>query len=230
MQTSEQSASEPYKSLSSKVAMAVREALQANPEIRLGLPTGATPTGTYKILSEWSRAEEIDFSRSACFGLDEYIEGPEKDSFRRYLYEHLYKNTDIQDTHRFSPLFHDDYDGLIEHWGGLDLTLLGIGTNGHIAFNEPGTPLDSWTHCVWLTDATIQANKKYFSDGANIPQHAVTMGLRTILSSKKIILMASGERKREILERALKGPVTQDVPASFLQLHKDVAVYADFAT
>lgn len=216
-------------SLSLRVATIIRQAIAGNPDIRLGLPTGATPTGTYQILADWSRVGDIDWSQARSFGLDEYIEGPEKDSFRRYLYEHLYKHTNIEDTRRFCPLFHDDYDGLIESQGGLDLTILGIGTNGHIAFNEPGTPLDSWTHCVSLTEATIQANKKFFSDPQNMPQHAVTMGLRTILSSKKLILMASGERKRAILERALHGPVIPEVPASFLQMHPDVLVCTDFS-
>lgn len=219
---------EPYRALSESVAQIVKEQLLANPHSRLGLPTGATPTGTYAVLAGWSQNEEMSWQDARCFGLDEYIEGPECDSFRRYLYENLYKHTDVRDAHRFSPFFHDDYDALIAQQGGLDLTLLGIGTNGHIAFNEPGTPLDSWTHCVSLTEATIQANKKFFSDPANMPKHAVTMGLRTILSSKKIVLIASGERKRGILEKAFRGPVSSDVPASFLQLHANVFVLTDF--
>jgi glucosamine-6-phosphate deaminase len=228
MQPQEKCALESYQALSQQVATIIRQAIAANPHVKLGLPTGATPTLVYEILADWSRLEEIQWENVRCFGLDEYIEGPEKDSFRRYLYEHLYKHADIQDTHRFNPLFHDDYDWLIAQQGGLDLTVLGIGTNGHIAFNEPGTPLDSWTHCVSLTEATIAANKKFFSDPHDMPQHAVTMGLRTILASKKIVLMASGERKRAILEQAMHGPVCIEVPASFLQLHENVLVLTDF--
>lgn len=228
MHSTEKSVLDSYRALSERVATIIRQAMAADPQIKLGLPTGATPTLVYEILSGWSRNEEMDWTRARCFGLDEYVEGPEKDSFRRYLYEHLYKNTNVLDTHRFNPLFHDDYDQLIAQQGGLDLTVLGIGTNGHIAFNEPGTPLDSWTHCVSLTEATIAANRKFFSDPNNMPQHAVTMGLRTILASKQIVLMASGERKRHILDKAMHGPVCVEVPASFLQLHENVLVLTDF--
>jgi glucosamine-6-phosphate deaminase len=122
----------------------------------------------------------------------------------------------------------DDYDGLIASEGGLDLTLLGIGTNGHIAFNEPGTPLNSWTHSILLTESTRKANQSYFDESTSVPYRAVTMGIQTILSSKKLILIVSGEKKRAILERALLGEVDRNIPASYLSLHPHVTVLTDF--
>jgi glucosamine-6-phosphate deaminase len=115
---------------------------------------------------------------------------------------------------------------LIASVGGLDLTILGIGQNGHIAFNEPGTPLWSWTHSIWLTESTLQANAEFFK--GTPPTKAVTMGIQTILGSKKLILMATGKKKANILARALRGPVTPEVPASFLQKHKNLLVMTDF--
>lgn len=219
---------EPYSTLSLRVAEAVRDQVIRKPESILGLPTGRTPTGVYRLLSRWSKEGEIDWSRVQCFGLDEYFDADEAESFRRYLENNLYRNTNIRPELRHNPLFVDNYDQAIAHAGGLDLTVLGIGKNGHIAFNEPGTPLQSWTQCVYLTESTRQANAEFFKRSGKIPSKAVTMGIQTILSSRKIILMVSGKQKKGILARALQGPITPEVPASFLQLHKDVAVMTDF--
>lgn len=218
---------EPYTTLSMRVAEAVKGELLKNPDAVIGLPTGRTPTGAYRVLSQWSQEGQLDWSRATTFGLDEYIDSDESTSFRRYLETNLYKSTNIRPEKRFNPLFVDNYDRLIEDVGGLDLTILGIGKNGHIAFNEPGTPLDSWTHSITLTESTRQANAEFFK-AQQVPTRATTMGLRTILGSRRIILMVSGKQKKEILERALKGPITEDVPASFLQTHSSVSVMADF--
>jgi glucosamine-6-phosphate deaminase len=134
----------------------------------------------------------------------------------------------VKSENLFNPRQVDNYDLLIEQEGGLDLTLLGIGTNGHIAFNEPGTPLDSWTHSVLLTESTRRANQAYFSQATSVPHKAITMGIRTILSSKKLILIVSGEKKRDILERALLDEVNPQIPASYLSLHPHVTVLTDF--
>jgi glucosamine-6-phosphate deaminase len=217
---------EPYATLSIRVAELVREQLRRKPDSKLGLPTGRTPTDTYAVLSEWTKQGEINWERATAFGLDEYYDVDESVSFRRYLETNLYNNVNLPKESRFSPIFSDDYDGLIAARGGLDLTILGIGQNGHIAFNEPGTPLNSWTHSIWLTESTLQANAEFFK--GRFPTNAVTMGIQTILGSKKLILMASGKNKKSILVQALRGPITPDVPASFLQLHPDVTVMTDF--
>ncbi len=217
---------DPYTALSLRIAEVVRDQLRRKPNSCLGLPTGRTPTGCYKILSDWTREGSIDWSQARAFGLDEYYDVDESVSFRGYLEANLYRNINLPAEARHNPLFADNYDGLISQSGGLDLTILGIGTNGHIAFNEPGTPLSSWTHGVLLTESTRTANAEFFKD--QIPTKAVTMGISTILNSKQIILAVSGKQKKAIIEQALSGPVTAQVPASFLQLHNNVVVISDF--
>jgi glucosamine-6-phosphate deaminase len=149
-------------------------------------------------------------------------------TFEFFLEQNLLRNTNLPRGSRFNPRHYDNYDSVISHHGGLDLTVLGIGSNGHIAFNEPGTIKQSWTHCLSLTESTREANKSYFGGQPRVPKQAITMGIETILSSKKLILIASGERKRAILERALLGPTDENVPASFLSLHPHVTVITDF--
>lgn len=219
---------DPYSALSLRVAEVVRAQLEQKPDSRIGLPTGRTPTGCYRILSQWSQDGAMDWSKAKCFGLDEYYDVDEAVSFRGYLRENIYQNINLPAQSQFSPLFADDYDGLIASQGGLSLSLLGIGKNGHIAFNEPGTLPDSWTHSVFLTESTREANAEFFKRKEQIPTRAVTMGIQTILASERILLIASGESKRQILEQALEGPVTTAVPASFLQLHNNVTVMTDF--
>jgi glucosamine-6-phosphate deaminase len=220
-------AHEPYSTLSLRVAEIVREQIAAKPDSCLALPTGRTPTGSYKLLSSWSQAALVDWSRVRTFGLDEYYDVDEAVSFAGYLEHNLYCNTNLPTTSRFNPLLANNYDALISQAGGLDLAILGIGKNGHIAFNEPGTALNSWTHSIFLTESTKEANAEFFKHGQT-PTRAVTMGIQTILASKRIILMVSGSQKKDILARSLKGPITEAVPASFLQLHKNVLVLADF--
>jgi len=216
-----------YESLSQIVAGIVKDLIREKPDACLGLPTGRTPLITYEFLSESSRRGEIDWSRTRCFGLDEYVDANEKHSFRRFLDENLYQSTNVNRKNLFNPIFCDDYDAEIARSGGLDLCILGLGRNGHIAFNEPGTPLKSWTHSVVLSESTRQANAEFFV-GGTIPTRAVTMGLSTILASRKIILMVAGSAKKDILSRAMRGEISPEVPASFLQTHKNVMVLADF--
>jgi glucosamine-6-phosphate deaminase len=217
---------EPYETLNLRVAEAVKNLLQQKPACCLGLPTGRTPRGVYRLLSRWGKQGEIDWSKARAYALDEYYEVDDKESFGHYLKRYLFRSTNLPADSRFSPARVDDYDALIEQGGGLDLTVLGIGMNGHIAFNEPGTPFNSWTHSVFLTESTRQANADFFKQA--VPRRAVTMGIQTILSSRCIILMVSGRRKKSILMQALDGPVTPELPASFLQLHKNLQVMMDF--
>lgn len=222
------SPSEPYSTLSLRVAEIIKQQLEAKPDSLFGLPTGRTPTGCYRALSRWSVEGKLNWSRAKAFGLDEYYDVEESESFRSYLQQNLYKNVNLPASGLFSPLQEMDYDAVIAAAGGLDLTILGIGKNGHIAFNEPGTPLMSWTHSVLLTESTRQANAEFFKRWDRVPTRAITMGIQTILSSRRIVLMVSGKQKHDIVEQALKGPVTPDVPASFLQLHDSVLVLTDF--
>ncbi|MBX9568358.1 MAG: glucosamine-6-phosphate deaminase [Candidatus Obscuribacterales bacterium] len=217
---------EAYREFSKIVAAVVADLIKEKPNAALGLPTGRTPTVLYEYLAEHSR-NGLDWSNVRCFGLDEYVDANEQHSFRRFLEEHVYQHANVNKKNLFNPLLIDNYDLAIAEQGGLDLAILGLGRNGHIAFNEPGTPMQSWTHSVWLSESTQHANAEFF-DGGRIPTRAVTMGISTLLAAKRLILMVTGTQKKEILERAMRGPITSEVPASFLQTHDNLMVLADF--
>lgn len=216
-----------YPTLSKIVAKVISDLIKEKPEACIGLPTGRTPLLCYQYLAESSQKNEIDWSRVHCFGLDEYVDAEEKHSFRRFLDDNLYKHCNVNRKNLFNPIFCDDYDAQIAAAGGLDLCILGLGRNGHIAFNEPGTPRQSFTHSVVLSESTRQANAEFFQ-GGKIPTKAVTMGISTILASRRIVLMVAGAGKKEILSKAMNGPISSDVPASYLQEHENVMVLADF--
>ncbi len=217
-----------YEALSLKAAYAVRQQLQEKPDSCFGLPTGQTPLGLYKILADWSAEGQLDWSQTTCFALDDYLDAEESLSFAHYLVSNLYQFTNLPRHACFNPRFCDNYDSLIAEKGGLDLTIVGIGRNGHLAFCEPGTPALSWTHCLYLTESTRQANASFFGSLEHVPHKAVTMGLSTILGSRKLILIASGQHKQSILHKSLTGPITCSVPASFLQKHGNVHIFTDF--
>ncbi len=228
---------ESYEQLSRRVARAIADQIRLKPNSNLGLPTGHTPLLTYKILANWSHGGEEDLDRDAppidwsgvqCFALDEYLDVEHQHSFQAFLENHLYNQTNLPLPNRLNPIQSEDYDQVIASCGGLDLTILGIGGNGHIAFNEPGTALASWTHCTWLAESTRVANQDAFGSLEAVPRTGITMGLQTIFDSRRIILMASGEKKRSIIERAFAGPIGEDVPASYLQNHGLVDVWTDF--
>jgi glucosamine-6-phosphate deaminase len=221
--------SNSYQQLSFNLAETIKQELLAKPNCNLGLPTGRTPLLGYKILCQWSSTNNFDWQFVKCFALDEYVDVPEDKTFQYYLNQNLYVHTNIQKKHCFSPIQECDYDQLIAEQGGLDLTILGMGRNGHIAFNEPGTVLHTWTHSIWLTESTRLANAEFFKKSDDIPKKAVTIGIQTILNSRKIVLVVSGENKKEVLQKALSGPVTSEIPASFLQTHQNLHVLADFA-
>lgn len=202
--------------------------LRRKPDSCLGLPTGRSPLGGYRLLSQWSQAGKLDWSKASAFALDEYLNTQEEETFAHYLEENLFKFTNLPKDKRFNPAVVDNYDALISEYGGFDLTILGIGTNGHIAFNEPGTPKASWTHCLWLSESTRAAIGPGFKEAAAVPSRGISIGIETILSSRKIILLASGKNKQAVLERALSEPLNVDLPVSFLALHTDVTVFSDF--
>ena len=188
----------------------------------IGLPTGSTPVGFYQNLITRS----VDWGQVRTFNLDEYIiDHNHPGSYHTYMQKHLFQHTDIKSENQFFPTI--DYDSIIEQHGGLDLTVLGLGHNGHIAFNEPGSDRYSQTRTVFLSDLTQVANSRFF-DNIPTPRHAITMGIDTILRSKKILLLVQGTLKLEILKKAVWGEITEQIPASFLQTHDSVRIlYCD---
>lgn len=210
--------------------------LRRKPDAVLGLATGSTPLGLYARLAALYRAGELSFRRATSFNLDEYVGLPAThDQSYRYFMEHnLFSHVDLpaERTHVPSGLDVSDaalagYDAAIEAAGGIDLQLLGLGGNGHIGFNEPGTPFGLGTHVVELTARTRQDNARFFASLDEVPTHAATMGVKTVMHARAILLLAFGSAKAEAVRAALMGPVTEDVPASVLQLHPDVTVFCD---
>ncbi|PWT98281.1 MAG: glucosamine-6-phosphate deaminase [Candidatus Melainabacteria bacterium] len=218
-----------YDSMSATVALHLSEQIRMKPDSRLALPVGKSISGCYELLARWTQARtDINWQKAKCFALDDYLDVDETHSFQRFLHSKLYEFTNLEARNCFNPRYYENYDQVIAEAGGLDLCVLGIGKNGHIAFNEPGTPAASWTHCVWLSESTLEANKSYFADGAKQPTRAITMGISTILASRKIILVATGQGKKEILKKALEGPPTDAIPASFLTLHPKLLTVTDY--
>ncbi len=209
------------------------------PDCVLGLATGSTPVGAYKVLIEKCEKGELDFSKVKSVNLDEYKGlSPENDQSYRYfmntnLFDHI--NIDKNNTNVPNGLEPDadkacaDYDAIIESMGGVDLQLLGLGHNGHIAFNEPADEFSKGTNCVDLTQMTIEANARFFASKDEVPKQAYTMGIASIMQAKKILIVACGEDKAEIVKKAFTGPITPQVPASVLQLHPDVTLVGDAA-
>lgn len=209
--------------------------LKRKPNAILGGATGSTPLGLYAELVRLNKAGEISFKDASSFNLDEYVglDGSHDQSYRYFMDHNLFDHIDIDKSRTRVPSGIDTsdpaaYDKEIAAAGGVDLQLLGIGNNGHIGFNEPGTPFGSLTHIVELTESTREANKRFFASIDEVPTHAVTMGVKTVMQARSIILMAIGPAKAPIMKAMLQGPVTENVPASVLQLHPDVTVYMDY--
>ena len=209
--------------------------LKRKPNAILGGATGSTPLGLYAELVRLNKAGEISFKDASSFNLDEYVglDGTHDQSYRYFMDHNLFDHIDIDKSRTRVPSGIDisdpaAYDKEIQAAGGVDLQLLGIGNNGHIGFNEPGTPFGSLTHIVELTESTREANKRFFASIDEVPTHAVTMGIKTVMQARSIILMAIGPAKAPIMKEMLQGPVTEKVPASVLQLHPDVTVYMDY--
>ena len=209
--------------------------LKRKPNAILGGATGSTPLGLYAELVRLNKEGKISFKDASSFNLDEYVglDGTHDQSYRYFMDHNLFDHIDIDKSRTRVPSGIDTsdpaaYDKEIAAAGGVDLQLLGIGNNGHIGFNEPGTPFGSLTHIVELTESTREANKRFFASIDEVPTHAVTMGVRTVMQARSIILMAIGPAKAPIMKEMLQGPVTEKVPASVLQLHPDVTVYMDY--
>lgn len=223
-----------YKELSRKVANIISAQVILKPNCVLGLATGSTPIGTYKQLIEWYEKGDIDFSNVTSVNLDEYcgLETTNEQSYRYFMNHNLFShiNIDMKNTNVPNGLAADAeaeckrYDQLIEDLGGVDLQILGIGHNGHIGFNEPDTEFEKGTHVVELDETTIKANARFFESIDEVPKKAITMGIRSIMYAKKVILVANGPDKKEIINKAIYGPITPEVPASVLQLHPDLTV------
>ena len=228
-----------YDEMSRIAANIISAQLIMKPDCVLGLATGSTPIGTYKQLIERYQKGDLDFSEVTTVNLDEY-KGLPKDNDQSYYYfmhDNLFNHVNLKEGRSFLPDGTEpdsekacgDYNAVIRQAGGIDLQLLGLGNNGHIGFNEPADHFPKETHCVDLTPSTIEANKRFFEKAEDVPRQAYTMGIGTIMSAKKVLLVVSGAGKAEILREALCGPVTPKVPASILQFHKNVYVVADEA-
>lgn len=228
-----------YDDLSRKAAGVISAQVILKPDCVLGLATGSTPIGTYKQLIEWYNKGDLDFSGIKSVNLDEYrgLTRDNDQSYYYFMYNNLFKyinvnmdSTNVPDgTEPDSEKECARYENVIEACGGIDLQLLGLGHNGHIGFNEPAADFAKTTHCVDLTESTIEANKRFFASVDDVPKQAYTMGIGTIMKARKILLVVSGAEKAQILHDVLCGPVTPEVPASVLQLHNDVVVVADEA-
>ncbi|MDQ0256085.1 glucosamine-6-phosphate deaminase [Evansella vedderi] len=226
-----------FNEMSKRAAQFVYEDL-VNRRIKvMGMATGGTPIGFYKQLVRLYKKGDFSFKGIQTVNLDEYVGlSPENpNSYHQYMYQHLFQHIDIQrdQTHLPNGAAEDlerecvRYEQLIEELGGIDLQLLGIGENGHIGFNEPGTSFHSNTHVVNLTTATREANARYFNDRREVPKQAITMGIDTIMKSKKILLLASGKEKAQAIYRLLYDKVDESCPATILQRHPNITIIAD---
>lgn len=225
--------------MSRKAANIISAQVIMKPDCVLGLATGSTPIGLYQQLVAWYEKGDLDFSEVRTVNLDEYkgLSRENDQSYYYFMHHNLFDHVNLpaENSHLPNGMEPDSdkecrrYSELIRSMGGVDLQLLGIGHNGHIGFNEPGDAFDNDVHCVDLTQSTIEANKRFFASADDIPKQAYTMGIKTIMQAKKILIVASGEDKADIVRDAFFGPITPKVPASVLQLHNDVTLVADEA-
>ncbi len=224
---------ENYEQLSEKAAQIIADVVINKPDCVLGLATGSSPIGTYKNLVKWNKEGKLDFSKVMSINLDEYegLDGEHDQSYRYFMNDNLFNHINIDKANTFVPNGKaadidaecKTYDQRIaDH--GIDIQLLGIGLDGHIGFNEPDEFFTKETHKVVLDESTIVANARFFESIDDVPKTAITMGMGGIMSAKKVLLIANGQSKKDIIEKAFFGPITPKVPASILQLHNDVTV------
>lgn len=228
-----------YEEMSRKAANVIGALVVTKPDCVLGLATGSSPVGTYRRLVEGYKAGDLDFSGVKSVNLDEYKGLPKENeqSYYYFMQDNFFKhvNIDPANTHLPDGTEPDsqkacgDYDRVIASMGGVDLQLLGLGHDGHIGFNEPNDEFDKETHCVNLTQMTIEANKRFFASADEVPKQAYTMGIATIMRAKCVLMVVSGKDKAQILKDAFFGPVTPKVPASILQFHPNFILVADEA-
>ncbi|MDE7029947.1 MAG: glucosamine-6-phosphate deaminase [Lachnospiraceae bacterium] len=228
-----------YNDMSRKAANIISAQIIMKPDCVLGLATGSTPIGTYRQLVEWYEKGDLDFSEVMTVNLDEY-KGLTRENPQSYYYfmnENLFGKVNINKNRTFLPdgtepdsgKACENYNEILRAVGEVDLQLLGLGHNGHIGFNEPGESFSTETHCIDLSEQTIKANARFFETLEEVPRQAYTMGIKTIMSARRILLVVSGEDKADIVKRAFFGPITPQVPASILQLHRNVTLVADEA-
>ncbi len=228
-----------YDELSRIAANIIAAQVTLKPDCVLGLATGSSPIGTYEKLITKYMLGELDFSEVTSVNLDEY-KGLDHDNDQSYYYfmkEHLFSKVNIDPARTFVPDGTEEdeakacaeYDAIVAATGGVDLQLLGIGRNGHIGFNEPSDHFEKGTHCVKLTEDTINANKRFFESEEDVPKYAYTMGIGTIMQAKKVLLIASGEDKAWAVKQIMEGNINTQVQGSVLQLHSDVVIVADEA-
>lgn len=224
--------------MSRKAANIISAQVIMKPNAVLGLATGSSPIGIYDKLIDWYHKDDISFKNVTTVNLDEYrgLARTHDQSYWYFMHEHFFNHIDIDPKRVYVPngTAQDPekeclaYDELVRSLGGIDLQLLGIGQDGHIGFNEPGSAFELGTHLVDLDESTIEANKRFFNDDASlVPKQAFTMGIRMIMQARKVVLVVSGEAKSDILRKAFWGPVTPEVPASILQMHPDFTLIAD---
>ena len=223
-----------YANMSRRAANIISAQIILHPKTVLGLPTGTTPIGAYRQLIEWYKKGDLDFSQVTTFNLDEYLglDGSHPQSYRYFMDNQLFDhvnirkgNTHVPDGTAADPEAECElYEQAIKEAGGIDLQVLGIGNNGHIGFNEPGAAYEKTTNVTELTESTIEANSRLFASKEEVPTKALTMGMKTIMHARRILLLVSGQHKLDILNAALHGPITPEVPASLLQLHPDLTV------
>ncbi len=228
---------ENYAEMSRKAALIIAGQVAVKPDSVLGLATGSTPEGAYSELIKMYRAGDADFSRVTTFNLDEYypISPQNPQSYRYFMEEKLFRHINVPAERIHIPNGEADdpeeeceaYDIAIKAAGGVDLQVLGIGQNGHIGFNEPGKTLYPRTHLTELTESTVRANSRFFSSADEVPRQALTMGMETIFSARKILLLASGAAKRDAVAAVLSGGITTAVPATLLNLHPDAVLLCD---
>ncbi len=230
---------ENYAEISARAAELIADLVKAKPDCVLGLATGSTPVGMYKDLIAKNTAGEISFKDVTTYNLDEYypIEPTHEQSYRYFMNVNLFDHIDIDKAKTFVPNGLTEnpeeegaaYDAAIEAAGGVDLQVLGIGQNGHIAFNEPDDALIAGTHITSLTDDTIEANSRFFASKEDVPTRAFTMGIGSIMKAKKIILLANGANKHAAIAQMLDDKITTQCPATILKAHPDVYLFCDKA-
>ncbi len=230
---------EDYDQLSQKAAQLVANQLSQKPASVIGFATGSTPLGLYRELITMYQSKKVSFDQMISFNLDEYIglSRNHPQSYYRFMWDNLFSHIGMDEKRiHFPPgIFHDQqtichqYEEQIAQTGGIDLQILGIGVNGHIGFNEPDEVFTLPTHIVELADETIQANSRFFDNEAEVPKRAITMGIRSIMQAKSILLLANGENKAEAIQKMFTDKADPRIPASILQLHTNVTLIVDRA-
>lgn len=226
-----------YNDMSRKAANMISAQVIMKPNCVLGLATGGSPEGIYRQLIDWYNKGDIDFSEITTINLDEYrgMARECEQSYWYFMHKHFFDHVNVRPQNVHVPDGTNmnveeecaRYDQIIQSKGGIDLQLLGIGVDGHIGFNEPGAAFELGTHCVDLDESTIEANKRYFEKKEDVPRQAYTMGIKTIMQARKVLMVVSGRNKADIVKEAFFGPVTPGVPASILQMHPDFTLVGD---